>query len=69
MEILNKNIFQDENMKSSFISIGNLIQSTKWYEFPETVTVPFTYFLSNWSKSWYKNKFVFEELSNKPDIH
>lgn len=30
MTIFNKNIFQRENMKSSFISIGNLIQNTKW---------------------------------------
>lgn len=29
MKIFNKNIFQCENMKSSFIFIGNLIQSTK----------------------------------------
>lgn len=42
MKIINKNIFQRDYMKSSFISIGNLIQSTKWCVFLKTVTVPFT---------------------------
>lgn len=42
LKIINKNICQHKNMKSSFISIGNLIQSTKWCVFLKTVTIPFT---------------------------
>lgn len=42
MKIINKSIFQCKNTKSSFISIGNLIQSTKWCVFLKTLTVAFT---------------------------